>query len=109
MSGRVGMSGPVQPQVRLVARVHGAVQGVGFRWFVLREATDLELRGWTANMADGSVEVVAEGPEGGVTQLEAMLRQGPPGASVRHVDARREPARGGLLDFEIRSGAHRGD
>ena len=51
------------PPQRLVATVRGMVQGVGFRWFVQREAARLGLDGWVANQVDGSVEVVAEGPD----------------------------------------------
>ncbi len=94
---------------RLVATVRGMVQGVGFRWFVQREAARLGLDGWVANQADGSVEVVAEGPETALGELVLMLWEGPPGASVGGVDARHEPARGNLTGFTIRSGAHRGD
>jgi hypothetical protein len=46
---------------RLHAVVHGRVQGVGFRYFVMREARALGLSGWVRNQADGSVEVEAEG------------------------------------------------
>ena len=46
---------------RLEATVRGYVQGVGFRWFVVRRATQLGLTGWTANEHDGTVRVVAEG------------------------------------------------
>jgi acylphosphatase len=94
---------------RLVATVHGFVQGVGFRWFVQREAVRLGLSGWVANQSDGSVEVVAEGADADVDQLVVALRRGPVGATVSQVDVRFEPARGGLRDFEIRAGAHRGD
>ena len=62
------------------------VQGVGFRWFVQREAARMGLMGWTANSPDGSVEVVAEGPEAELERLVAELRQGPSGASVTQVD-----------------------
>jgi acylphosphatase len=92
-----------------VAVVHGLVQGVGFRWFVLREADDLALVGWVRNQADGSVEIVAEGPDDRLDRLLALVQDGPPGAFVSRVDARREPARGDLADFSIRSGWHSGD
>jgi acylphosphatase len=94
---------------RIVAVAHGLVQGVGFRWFVQREATRRGLTGWVANRADGGVEVVAEGPAVDLEQLVGELREGPSGASVSRLDVRHEPARGDLLDFVIRSGAHRGD
>ncbi len=94
---------------RLLARVRGSVQGVGFRWFVEREAARLRLDGWVANQADGSVEVVAEGPAPALGELVLRLWEGPAGAAVTDVDVRHEPARGNLVGFSIRSGAHRGD
>ena len=94
---------------RLVAVVQGYVQGVGFRWFVQREATRLGLAGWVANRADGSVEVVAEGPQDVLGQLVLVLWEGPAGSSVSDVVIHHEPRRGNLVGFTIRSGAHRGD
>ena len=94
---------------RLVAIVRGLVQGVGFRWFVEREAARLGLDGWVANQPDGSVEVIAEGDEAVLGQLVLALWEGPAGSSVRAVEVRHEPARGNLIGFSIRSGAHRGD
>jgi acylphosphatase len=61
------------------------VQGVGFRWFVLREAHRLELHGWVTNLPDGSVEVVAEGTEARLGELEAALKRGPSVARVQGV------------------------
>lgn len=101
----VSTSGPR----RLVATVHGLVQGVGFRCFVQREAECLQLAGWVANQLDGAVEVVAEGPEDRLERLLAALWEGPAGSSVSRVEVRHEPARGNLPGFFIRSGAHRGD
>jgi acylphosphatase len=92
-----------------VALVQGQVQGVGYRWFVVREASRLALVGWVANRADGGVEVVAEGSDADLERLVASLREGPPAASVTDVRVSHEPARGGLAGFDIRSGVHRGD
>ena len=92
-----------------MASVHGFVQGVGFRWFVQREAARLGVQGWVANDVDGSVQVVAEGTRERLEELEAVLRDGPPAASVSDVRVRHEPARGNLAGFTIRSGGHRGD
>jgi acylphosphatase len=103
------MTGGHPPQSRVVATVRGIVQGVGFRWFVQREASRLGVVGWVANLPDGSVEVVAEGDEATLDQLVGRLREGPAASDVRRVDVRREPARGTLVSFGIRSGAHRGD
>ena len=94
---------------RLVATVRGIVQGVGFRWFVEREAARLGLQGWVANQADGSVEIVAEGSDEHLALLVLQLWEGPAGSSVSDVQVRNEPARGNVVGFTIRSGAHRGD
>ena len=71
---------------RLWARIHGTVQGVGFRWHVLHRARTLELNGWVRNRADGSVEVIAEGPRPALASLLKALRQGPAGARVTRVE-----------------------
>ncbi len=97
------------PSQRLIATVHGSVQGVGYRWFAQREATRLGLSGWVTNEADGSVQVVAEGEHDAIDGFVTVLGEGPPGAGVTEVVTRYEPARGGLGPFEVRSGAHRGD
>jgi acylphosphatase len=99
----------VSERGRLDAVVRGQVQGVGYRWFVVREASRLALDGWVANQADGSVQVVAEGTVDALEGLLAALWEGPSGALVTEVHTRREPARGGLVSFEIRSGGHPGD
>ena len=95
--------------LRLVAVVRGYVQGVGFRWFVEREAARLQLDGWVANRSDGGVEVIAEGPQDVLGELVLQLWEGPSGASVSDVHIRHEPARGNIVGFTVRSGAHRGD
>jgi acylphosphatase len=66
--------------------VHGRVQGVGFRWWVWRQATRLGLRGLARNLRDGSVEVIAEGAEPALGELERLLGQGPPAAQVERVE-----------------------
>jgi acylphosphatase len=66
--------------------VSGRVQGVGFRWFVLRRAGDLGLVGWVANLPDGRVEVVARGDASAIDGMDSALRRGPRLASVSHVE-----------------------
>jgi acylphosphatase len=95
--------------VRLEATVRGVVQGVGFRWFVLREAQQRRLTGWVANEHDGSVRVVAEGPAESIASFQAALETGPGGANVERVSAVEMPATGGFRGFEVRSGGHSGD
>jgi acylphosphatase len=94
---------------RLEATVVGRVQGVGYRYFVLREATALGLEGWVANTAEGWVRCVAEGPETALDVLLGRLEVGPPSATVDHIARTWLPATGGLGTFSIRSGAHSGD
>lgn len=94
---------------RIDARVTGRVHGVGFRYFVLREAQALGLTGWVANVPDGSVRCVAEGPRDRLDDLVARLNEGPPAAIVRNVSVARMPSTGTLTTFGVRSGAHRGD
>jgi acylphosphatase len=97
------------PLGRLEATVRGRVQGVGFRYFVVRRALELDLVGWVANEADGSVVCVAEGPPAALDALEAALHGGPTGAIVDAVDAVRMPGTGRFDRFRVRSGAHSGD
>jgi acylphosphatase len=66
--------------------VSGRVQGVGFRWFVLRRAGDLGLVGWVVNLPDGRVEVVARGEAASIDSLDAALQRGPRLAAVSHVE-----------------------
>ena len=87
----------------------GLVQGVGFRYFSRREAAGAGLTGWVANRADGSVEVVAEGPRDVLERFAAALRVGPPGASVREMEVLWSPATGSFVEFAVRSGSHPGD
>lgn len=65
--------------------IQGRVQGVGFRWFVHREASELNLRGWVRNTEDGDVEVVAAGSLEDLNELRASLRKGPRGSRVDRV------------------------
>jgi acylphosphatase len=65
--------------------IRGRVQGVGFRWFVHREASELELRGWVRNTEDGDVEVVASGTPEDLAELRSSLHRGPRGSRVDHV------------------------
>ena len=62
---------------RIEATVHGRVQGVAFRHYTLMEANELKLTGWVANRHDGTVRVVAEGPEPALVRLAGWLRNGP--------------------------------
>ncbi|MDQ2965893.1 MAG: acylphosphatase [Chloroflexota bacterium] len=102
-------AGTADGAARLEAVVRGQVQGVGFRWFVVREASRLGLRGWVANEADGSVRCVAEGPRPTLETLLAALRKGPAGAVVDTVSEAWLTATGAFDSFGLRSSGHRGD
>jgi acylphosphatase len=72
-------------------RVEGRVQGVGFRWFVWREAERLGLRGSVRNLADGTVEVIAAGTAEALQGLERSLARGPSAARVARVEKSEVP------------------
>jgi acylphosphatase len=65
--------------------VQGRVQGVGFRWYVHREAAQLGLHGWVRNTEEGAVEVVAAGPPEALSELRAALDRGSRGSRVDRV------------------------
>src|SRR5262249_53437610 len=64
------------PDVRLTAWIHGRVQGVGFRWWTRSRALELGLTGYAANVADGRVLVVAQGPREAGEKLLQLLDGG---------------------------------
>jgi len=66
-------------------QVEGRVQGVGFRWFVQREAAEIGLRGWVRNTQDGHVEAVAAGSAEQIEDLEAALKRGSRGSRVDRI------------------------
>jgi acylphosphatase len=81
--------------------VRGRVQGVGFRWFVEREAHILGIAGWVRNNADGSVEVLAQGSRDQLLGLRSRLRQGPRAARVDGVEESESRPVSGLSSFRI--------
>ena len=86
---------------RLHGTVHGDVQGVGFRYFLMREAQRLGLRGWVRNRDDGTVEFVAEGSREDLDRLKQAAERGPRMAQVERVDAQWSAAAGGLTSFDL--------
>ena len=81
--------------------VRGRVQGVGFRWFVEREAHMLGIAGWVRNNHDGSVEVMAQGTRDQLSGLHSRLREGPRAARVDAVEVSEASAAAGLNSFRI--------
>ncbi len=66
-------------------QVEGRVQGVGFRWFVHREAAEIGLHGWVRNTDAGHVEAVASGAPESLAELESAMRRGSRGSRVDRV------------------------
>lgn len=90
--------------MRVAFRARGRVQGVGYRFFVLRQANALELAGWVRNDLDGCVSGAAGGGEEPLALFRGLLREGPPYASVEGLDWM--PLDGGQslpFPFEIRT------
>ena len=81
--------------------VRGRVQGVGFRWFVEREAHILGIAGWVRNRSDGTVEVLALGTREQLSGLRSRLREGPRAARVDDVEESEAEAVKGLNSFRI--------
>jgi acylphosphatase len=84
--------------------VKGRVQGVGYRWWTVKAATELGLSGWVRNCRDGSVEILAIGDDDSIGQLARACWKGPPQAQVRSVDTH-PAADDGSSDFVQRGEA----
>lgn len=73
----------------IVARkltISGRVQGVGFRWFAIEAASREGVTGWVSNLADGRVEILAEGEAEAVERFDRLMRRGPGSARVDDVE-----------------------
>jgi len=67
------------------------VQGVGFRWFVQKNAAEIGLRGWVRNEDDGRIEVYAVGTADQLQRMAGLLYSGPRMAYVRAVEEQEAP------------------
>ena len=86
----------------LHAVVEGHVQGVGFRYYVQENASNLGLKGWVRNRWDGTVEVMAEGERQALEMLLALLRRGPRASTVSGVNFEWQPPSGEFKHFQVR-------
>ncbi|MCW8796085.1 MAG: acylphosphatase [Chlorobium sp.] len=86
---------------RVLATVYGLVQGVGFRMFVERRASQTGLKGTVRNMPNGTVEIDAQGPEGLVNELLKTVRTGPPASKVSAMDVALQPPDHTMKGFRI--------
>ncbi len=87
---------------RLYGIVTGSVQGVNFRMFTQKRATELGLGGYVRNLPDGSVEFVAEGSRDALEHLLDAVHVGPWMAAVENVDSQWQTPTGEFHRFEIR-------
>lgn len=87
---------------RLHLHIYGRVQGVFYRATTCDEARRLGLTGWVRNCSDGSVELIAEGPEQKLIRLREWCRQGPPAAKVERLEESWSTASGEFADYSIR-------
>ena len=65
--------------------IEGRVQGVWYRAWTVKQATELGLDGWVRNRSNGSVEALFSGPEKAVNRMIAECRKGPPAALVTDI------------------------
>ncbi len=84
------------------ATVTGMVQGVGFRFFVVRAASRRDITGWVRNAPNGAVEVMAEGDPGMLKELVSKLQEGPPAARVTGVSVEPRESLANYQKFEVR-------
>ena len=90
-------------RIRLHAWIHGHVQGVGFRYYTLEKATQLNLTGWVRNTSSGDVEVLAEGEREKLENLLILLKRGPRSAVVTEITLQWEHATGEFENFRLRA------
>ncbi len=82
--------------------VNGLVQGVGFRYFVMREAQNLGLKGFVKNLYTGEVLTVVEGDKVLIEDLFKKIKIGPSHASVRNANINWDGTKNEFTHFEIR-------
>ena len=84
---------------RLVLR--GLVQGVGYRYFVLRKAGEFDVTGLVRNLPTGEVEVIAEGKKEEVEKFFEEIKQGPVSAHITSYSEEWFPFSGLYSDFRV--------
>ncbi|PIP68088.1 MAG: acylphosphatase [Candidatus Omnitrophica bacterium CG_4_9_14_0_2_um_filter_42_8] len=87
---------------RLHVFYHGRVQGVGFRYSAQYLATNLGLGGWVKNLANGSVEIIAEGSEAEIKKFLDEISKGELGHYIKDTELSWEKPTGKFKDFDVR-------
>ncbi|MCJ7577036.1 MAG: acylphosphatase [candidate division Zixibacteria bacterium] len=82
--------------------ISGMVQGVGYRWFVMRKANEYDLKGYVRNLYTDDVEVEVEGGKGLITEFIKDLRSGPRSAHVTDIKIQWGDYRGKYKNFDIK-------
>ena len=85
-----------------VIRIHGKVQGVGYRFFATRVARRLGLKGNIQNNRDGTVDAVVEGEKSVIDDWIEELKEGPRYAEVTKIDQETKDFTGRLGDFDVK-------
>jgi acylphosphatase len=88
-------------ELRLI-RIHGKVQGVGYRFFATRVARRLGLKGSIQNQRDGTVEAIVEGEKKTIDEWIEELKEGPRYAEVTSIDQETKEFTGRLGDFDVK-------
>jgi acylphosphatase len=83
-------------------RIHGKVQGVGYRFFATRVARRLGLKGWIVNMRDSTVEALVEGEKETIDEWLEELREGPRYAEITKIEQESRDFTGKLGDFDVK-------
>ena len=79
------MSSPPEDTLTVNMKITGKVQGVGFRYFVLRQAQELGITGWVSNKSNGDVEAFAQGEKADLEQFIAKVKEGPSFSRIEDV------------------------
>ena len=90
------------PKEQRVIRIHGKVQGVGYRFFATRVARRLGLKGTIQNNRDGTVDAVVEGEKDAIDDWIEELKEGPRYAEVTKIDQEAKDFTGRLGDFDVK-------
>jgi acylphosphatase len=85
-----------------IIRIHGKVQGVGYRFFATRVARRLGLKGWIENNRDATVEAMVEGEKSAIDEWLEELKEGPRYAEVTKIDQETKEFSGRLGDFDVK-------
>jgi acylphosphatase len=88
--------------VRAEITVNGLVQGIGFRYYILRQAQNLGLNGYEKNLYTGEVYILAEGERGMIEEIIKLTKTGPSHAHVKNCRVEWSNSTDEFTTFEIR-------